>query len=104
MGEWSASFSLALKYISAWPANFPPLMFVNLTLLGGALGILYARGKSLWLPICLHAGIVAAAVPVVSILAPLGISHVALIASPQTTAVVGMWIIVVLLWRSPQNR
>lgn len=96
------SWELAWAHLSQWPANLPPMMILNLTLLGVALGMMYAKTRSLWVSIGLHAGVVAAAVPVVALLQNVDpmMNRQYLVASPVTTCALAGWAVLGLLWRA----
>ncbi len=100
------SWELALKYATTWPANLPLMTFVNLTLLGGVTGILYERGKTLWWPIGLHAGIVAAVIPVSEVLrnADPSLGKMALMTSSATTGLLIIWMLAAGLWKARARR
>lgn len=100
------SWELALKYASTWPANLPLMTFVNLALLGGVTGVLYERSKTLWWPIGLHAGVVAAVIPASEILrrADPALGKGAIMTSAATCLVLVMWLLAVALWDRKARR
>ena len=95
---WTGSFALVGLYLSGAPSNLAPIVFVNLALLGIALGIFYTRSRSLLLPMGLHFGIVAAAMPVAAILRANDISSMDLLGGAYTTFMLMGWIILAIIW------
>lgn len=96
------AWELAVKYVSSWPADFSSAAFINLGLFGVALGTLYARTGKMILPMALHAGIVATAIPVSAFmkhLTPLTMkSSMFLVGQPQTTALLLLWVALAVWW------
>lgn len=93
------SWQHAWAYVSQWPENFPLLMWVNLTLLGWALGWMYEARRSLWWPVGLHAGLVAAMLPMMSILGQMvpSLGRVELMTHPAVSVLLSVWAAVA--WR-----
>lgn len=97
-----STWELAWRYVSEWPANFPVMMWVNLTLFGAALGFLYEKGKSLWWPIGFHAGVVAAMLPMSALLHRLDptLDKLFLLTHPATSGMLMAWAV----WAAWMNR
>jgi membrane protease YdiL (CAAX protease family) len=99
------SFWLAGNYLWAFPANITIVELINLTLLGGVLGLLYDKSRSLWPSIGFHTGVVAMMFWMPSLAAWLGISMPGdpLIELPVTTVLLGLWAAAVWLWPNQED-
>lgn len=98
-------FTLAGDYLFTFPSGLTVVSLINLTLLGGVLGLMYFKSRSLWVPIGFHAGTVA----MLSWMGPLtswmGVSlpKDPLIELPVTTIFLGLWAAVAWLWPNPED-
>ena len=97
---YADGLSLAWNYIGTFPSNLTVVELLNLTLLGGVLGLMYYKTRSLWFPIGFHAGLVCMVIWLPAIAQSVGLTLPSepLIELPIATVLLGLWAGAAWLW------